>query len=101
MAYTAGGDIAKDSVWVNEKRVSPPIFYAVWDVRFSPDSRTVAYGAVGLGRDAKSSIWINEKRISPEFDSVRFAWQHYNKTNKIIFAGYDKERCEILHAEAR
>ena len=99
VAYSAGGDKENRYVYINDKKMSPEFsgsFVSVGDFVFSPDGSSVAYRVSYLGKH--ESIWINDKRVSPEFRNVKFAKEHFSKTGEVIFAGFDSEKREILHA---
>jgi len=100
VAYSAGGDKENQYVWINDKRVSPEFSpFLIGDLVFSPDGSSVAYRVLYRGKNGFIwSIWINDKRVSPEFHNVKFAKEHFSKTGEIIFAGFDSEKREILHA---
>jgi len=44
----------------------------------------------------KLAIWINDKKVSHEFDEVSFAAKYFAKTGRLILAGYDRKKGEIL-----
>jgi Tol biopolymer transport system component len=101
VAYSGGGDKENQYVWIDDKRVSPEFSaFLIGDLVFSPDGLSVAYRVLLYrGKDGLiSSIWINDKKVSPEFRNVIFAKEHFTKTGEIIFAGFDGEKREILHA---
>lgn len=92
IAYV-GGDYPNGSVMVNGNRVSPPFSCWISSIAFSPDGNGIAYTTCG---DRKGCIWINDKKSSPEFDQISFSKEYFAKTGKLIFAGYDNAKGEIL-----
>jgi len=89
----------KHSIWINDRKVSPDFDTSYLAPYLSPNGSKVAYKVAKRDGDVyKHSIWINDRKVTPEFDDITFAKEHFKKTGEIIFAGYDKERYEILHA---
>ena len=99
VAYSAKEGGENKSVWINDKKVSADFsgtFVLIKDLALSPDGSSVAYRVSYLGKH--ESIWINDKRVSQEFRNVKFAKEHFSKTGEVIFAGFNREKQEILHA---
>jgi hypothetical protein len=92
----------KSSVWINGVKVSPDFEGMALLRSFNPDGSKVAYKMMRAIADSaipdslKWSIWINDKKATPEFDDISIAKEYFAKTGKLIFAGYDKAKGEIL-----
>lgn len=97
IAFSGYGRTGSRYMVINGMEVAKPEFKGKdWTLEaFNPDGNGIAYRVSNL-EHTKWSVWVDNRKASLEFDAITFAKEYFTKTGKLIFAGYDKTKSEIL-----